>query len=141
MNLSAIVPWRTAVCKPAVWDPFREMEALLGETAGFSPEVDVKESETEFVFSVSVPGVEKSDLHVDLREDRITIRGERKLDKEYENQEGVHRREQGYGSFSRSFTLPSAVDAKGAKAVHKDGVLKIRLPKTGEAKPHTLDIE
>ncbi|PCI40635.1 MAG: heat-shock protein [Elusimicrobia bacterium] len=119
----------------------RNPPALLGGVAGFTPRVDVKETEAEFVFSVSVPGVEKKDLHVDLRNDEVTIRGERKLDTDYENDEGVHRIEQGYGSFSRTFTLPTVINTKEAKASYKDGVLKICLPKTSESQKQRLEIQ
>jgi HSP20 family protein len=162
MKFKDMIPWSGSACKPAAWDPFREMTtmlgdmdrafgawpsalrsspALLGGTAGFAPEVDVKETEGEYLFSASVPGVEKKNLHIDLNAETLTIRGERSLDKEYGDKEGFHRMEQSYGSFSRSFSLPSPVDTKAAKASYKDGVLKIRLPKTSETRKRSLDIE
>lgn len=162
MKFKDMIPWNSSRNNAAVWDPFREMNsmmegldrafggwpsalrsspALLGGVSGFTPEVNIRETEKEYLMSVSVPGVEKKDLRVDLRDDTVTIRGERKLDKDYEDKEGVHRIEQAYGSFSRSFSLPSPVDSKAAKASYKDGVLKLTLPKTAETQKRSLEIE
>jgi len=116
-------------------------QSLAGGMAKWTPEVDIKETEKEFLISAAVPGVDKADLHVDVEQDNITLRGERKLDKEYEGKDGVHRMEQIYGSFTRSFTLPHPVDAGQVKASYKDGVLKLRLPKTERSRGKSIEIE
>ena len=130
------------------WDPFRELLSLqermnrlfdqtfsrsrsqAGEFDGgtWSPTVDLYESQDNFILKAELPGVEQSEIELRVDSNRVSIRGERRL-KEAVNQEHVHRMERAFGPFSRSFTLPTPVDAESVKAEFKNGILMVVLPK------------
>lgn len=114
-----------------LWGRFFEdaFSPLWKERDAFVPVVDVKETEDSFEVTVEVPGISKDDIEVTLEQDVLTIKGEKK--EESEKKEGdYHLVERRYGSFSRSIRLPKQVDTKKKlQAVHKDGVLRITLPK------------
>lgn len=138
----------------SVWDPFdvrsgpfsmlrrmqEDMDRLFGsfglgrgllsrfgeETADWMPAIEVFQRGNEFVVRAEVPGVKKDDLHVEVGEDTLTIRGERKFDRE-EEREGVYRSERAYGTFSRVVPLPEGAVADSAKANFADGVLEVVL--------------
>src|SRR5215469_15756077 len=131
------------------WDPFRELNALQNRlsrlfeeqyggreeviTAGaFVPPVDIYEDEHSIQLKLEVPGIDQKDLDVKVENNVLTIRGERKFEKE-EKEENFRRVERRYGSFSRSFTLPNTVNAEDVSADYTNGVLKIRLGKRAEA--------
>jgi HSP20 family protein len=86
-----------------------------------------------------LPGVDPKAVDIRLENNTLTLRGERKLDKEVK-EDNYHRVERAYGTFSRSFTLPTVVDQGNIKAEYKDGVLKLTLPKREEAKPRQIQI-
>jgi HSP20 family protein len=86
-----------------------------------------------------VPGIEEKDIEIKVEDSTLTIRGERKFEKETK-EENYHRIERSYGSFSRSFTLPNYVDQDKIQAEHENGVLKITMPKKMELKPRTVKI-
>ncbi len=139
------------------WDPFRELSTLqdrmnrlfqdlapgredeLMTTGSFVPPVDVYEDEHAITLKLEVPGVEQKDIDVRLENNTLTIRGERKFEKE-EKEENFHRIERRYGSFTRSFSLPNTVDPEKADAEFVNGVLKIRLAKKAEAKPKQIKV-
>jgi HSP20 family protein len=137
------------------WDPFREvatlqnrMNALFrdfseGEgavtTASFIPAVDIYEDEKKVVLKLEVPGVEEKDLDVSVENNVLTVKGERKFDKE-EKEENFHRIERRYGSFFRSFTLPTTVDTESVAASYNAGVLKVELKKKPEAQPKQIKV-
>jgi HSP20 family protein len=138
------------------WDPFRELASVQDRmnrlfqdsfggreeamaTAGFAPAVDVYEDEHNFTLKVEVPGIDEKDIDVRLENNTLTIRGERKLEKE-EKEENFHRVERQYGSFARSFTLPNIVDTENVHASYDKGVLEIRLAKKAEAKPRQIKV-
>ena len=102
--------------------------------------IDVKEDDQAFTVKAEIPGVKKEDIQVDIDEDRVSLRAEVKKEKEEKKDEKVVYSERAYGMVSRSFTLPADVDAKGAKAEYKDGVLNLMLPKrsNGSAKRVTV---
>ena len=91
--------------------------------------IDVKEDDKSFTVKADIPGVKKEDIQVDIEDDRVSLRAEMKKEKEEKKDEKVVYSERAYGMVSRSFTLPTDVDAKGAKAEYKDGVLNLVLPK------------
>ena len=139
------------------WEPMREMEELfdrmtksfgplrLGTSEGvgaadWSPRVDVAETPEEFVVKAELPEVNKEDVHVTVENGMLTLRGERKQEKE-EKGKKFHRIERSYGSFSRAFTLPDNVDGSQVKAAFKDGMLTIQLPKSGEVKSKALEVK
>lgn len=98
--------------------------------------LDVKEDEKGYTVQAEVPGVKKEDIQVDIEDDRVSLKAEVKREKQEKKDEKVVYSERTYGMVSRSFTLPTDVDAKGASAEYKDGVLNLTLPKkaNGSAK-------
>ena len=118
---------------------FSRAENESSSTVSFVPPVDVYEDEHKIVLKMEVPGVKHEDLDVQLENNTLTVRGERKLEKE-EKKENFHRVERRYGSFSRTFTLPTTVDSENVKAQYNSGVLKLELNKRAEAKPKQIKI-
>ena len=105
----------------------------------WSPAVDILESENELVVKADLPDVKENDIDVQVERQTLTIRGERKFEKD-ENA-GFHRIERSYGSFLRSFAVPSTVDTEKVAAEYKNGVLTVRLPKKEAAKPRQVKIQ
>lgn len=106
----------------------------------WTPAVDIAEHDNEYVVKVELPGVSKDDVKITLESNILTIRGEKKQDRETK-EENYHRLERMYGSFQRSFTLPSTVRNDKIDAVYKDGILTITLPKAEEAKPKQIEVK
>jgi len=106
----------------------------------WSPAVDIVETENELVLKADVPGVELKDIDIQLENGTLTVKGERKFEKE-EKGKGFHRMERSYGSFVRYFTLPDTVDADHVKAAYEAGVLTITLPKKEVAKPKAIKVQ
>src|SRR5437763_15352790 len=137
------------------WDPFREVVALQNRvnslfremnegdspltTASFVPVVDIYEDNKKVVLKVEVPGIEEKDLDMRVENNTLTVKGERKFEKE-EKEENFHRIERRYGSFFRSFTLPSTVDSEHINAGYQAGVLKLELMKKPEAQPKQIKV-
>ena len=138
------------------WDPFRDLEGIQvrlnrlfpdvparfeDETlfAGWSPAVDIQETNDEFILKADLPDVKKDDVKVELEDGVLTVEGERKREKE-ETGKRFHKVERTYGRFVRHFTLPSEVDGPHVRAAFKDGVLNVRLPKAANAKPTAIEI-
>jgi HSP20 family protein len=143
------------------WEPLREfstlqdrvnrMNRLLREpyshegpeesltTTNFAPPVDIYEDEHNITLKLEVPGIEEKDIDVRIDNNTLTVQGERKIEKE-EKEENFRRVERQYGSFTRSFTLPSSVDAGQVSADYSQGVLKIKLAKKAEAKPKQIKV-
>ena len=103
------------------------------------PTVDIYEEGKEVVVKAEIPGMKKSDISVDIDENRITISGEKKQEKKVDKKD-YHRVECSYGSFCRSFRLPDTVNSDKAKASFKDGILEIRIPKSGKEKKKKITI-
>lgn len=137
------------------WDPFREVVALQnrmnqlfrgmdeGEgpltTASFTPAADIYEDEKKITLKLEVPGIDEKDLDVLVENNTLTVKGERKFEKE-EKEENFHRIERRYGSFYRSFSLPSTVDTEHVEASYNSGVLKVELKKKPEAQPKQIKV-
>lgn len=102
-------------------------------TSAMAPSIDVSETESELRIDADLPGVEEKDVDVVITDNVLTIKGEKKAEKE-EKKKDFHLVERSYGSFSRSLTLPFAADPAKAKATFKNGVLSISLPKPPEVK-------
>jgi len=129
-------------------DPFKDLlflqermsrifdETLLkyraAEGSHWYPPVDIYETQENVILKAELPGVSLEGVSVEVSENTLTLRGERKREKSL-GEENYHRMERFYGSFHRSFSLPYAVDRNGIKASFKDGVLKITVPKAAEA--------
>jgi HSP20 family protein len=116
-----------------VWD--EEMAASM-----WNPAVDVQDRDQEYVLRVELPGVARDDVNITTRENIITIRGEKKQEKE--TRESTYRRtERLYGSFQRSFSLPGSVKNDKIEATFKDGILEIVVPKAEEAKTRAIEVK
>src|SRR5262245_46172282 len=136
------------------WDPFRELNMFPGRFARFldkdwdkamstkewNQSVDIFENENNIVVKVEVPGMNAKDFDVRIENNVLMVKGERKFEKETK-EENYHRVEREYGSFSRSFELPTRVTEDKVTAEYKDGILKIVLPKKEEVKPKSIKIE
>ena len=141
------------------WDPLRELATLQNRmnrfvresyspsespeealtTTGFAPAVDVYEDEHSVTLKIEVPGIDENDIDVRIENNTLTVHGERKFEKE-EKEENFRRVERQYGSFTRSFALPSTVDPEQVTATYDKGVLKIKLAKKAEAKPKQIRV-
>jgi len=102
--------------------------------------VDLYEEKDEIVAKVELPGMEKDDIEVNIIDHRLTVKGEKKKEKEIK-EENFYRSERSYGSFIRALDLPKEVQAEKAQASFKAGVLEIRLPKTEEAKKKEIKVK
>jgi HSP20 family protein len=119
------------------YSPEGPEEALT--TTSFAPPVDIYEDEHTITLKMEVPGIEEKDIDVRIENNTLTVHGERKIEKE-EKEENFRRIERQYGSFTRSFTLPSSVDPTQVSANYDKGLLKITLAKKAEAKPKQIKV-
>jgi HSP20 family protein len=135
----------------ANWDPFQEMSRMQDDLArwssgdraknGFRPAVDIHESPEAYSLAIEVPGVKEEDLHVELENGVLTIRGERKFEKATENKDTGYRHvERSYGSFLRRFAVPDAIKSDAIEAKLDAGVLNVRLPKDTQPKGRKIAI-
>lgn len=108
--------------------------------AVWSPAVNVREDENNFYIEAELPGMKKEDIDLEIEQNSLCIKGDRKFEKKEEG-ENYHFVERSYGSFYRSFSLPSNVDAEGISAEYKDGVLQVTVPKKEEVKPKKVEIK
>jgi len=139
------------------WDPFQELGRLqeemnrLFDTTGFGkpflayrersfPLMNVISNDSESVLYAEIPGVELRDIDITITGSTLTLKGERRLESQVPD-EKYYRRERGAGPFGRSLELPHMVDVDKVEATLKDGVLKVRLPKTPEAQPRRIDVK
>ena len=105
----------------------------------WTPPVDIYETEDALILKAELPGVSKDDVHVEIHQNTLILRGQRKHEAEV-NRDNYHRVERAYGTFQRSFVLPTLVDQEHVQATYKDGVLELRLPKSEAAKPKRIAI-
>ena len=103
------------------------------------PVVDMYDEDDRIIIKAELPGMEKKDISVDVKDQVLTLRGERKYDHEVK-EEKYYRRERAYGKFQRAFSLPADVDSENIKAEFKDGLLKIEVPKPEKQKPKEIAI-
>lgn len=142
------------------WDPFRDivtlrdrMDRLFDDSlarirggeeefgvSGWAPSVDIYETPENLVIKVEVPGVEKEDITVEVKDDNLCLKGERKFEKDVK-EENYHRMERSYGAFKRIFSLPTTVDKEKVTASFKNGVLEITLPKIRKEKPKQIKVD
>jgi HSP20 family protein len=136
------------------WEPYRDLARLqdemsrlfddrvyrTSESVGWTPSCDIYEDEESVTLRFELAGVEPKDVDVRFENGVLTVRGERKLDRE-EKRENYHRIERSYGTFTRSFSLPGTLDPERIKAEAKNGVLAITLPKKAEAKPRAIQVK
>jgi HSP20 family protein len=135
----------------SLWNPFgeeffsperflREWTAPVQRAARLAPAVDVSEDEKGYTISVELAGVKREDVSVEVHENVLSIRGEKKSERA-EKQDKTHWVERSYGSFSRSFTLPPTAVSEELKATFREGVLTIEIPKKEEVKPRQIAIK
>jgi len=138
------------------WDPFRELARLqeemnrslgddrlqfrAGESVGWTPACDIYEDDEEIVVRAELAGVEPGDVELRFENGVLTLKGERKLEKE-DRRENYHRLELSYGTFTRGFSMPATIDSEKIRAESKQGVLHIHLPKKPEAKPKSIQVK
>ncbi len=147
-----MVPWRP-------WGPFKEMERMRNEMdrlwesfmegkpgrrteeiSRWVPSLDLSETKDSYIVKAEIPGMEPKDIDISLQADLLTIRGEKKQEKE-EKEENYHFIERSYGSFSRSIRLPQEIKGNKIKASYKEGILKVILPKSEEAKKKEVKVK
>jgi len=140
----------------AKWEPFRDLvslrsdfdrlfESFFGGLPAvqedlWAPVVDIIENNGNIEVKAELPGMSKDDIKVTVKDDILSLSGERKQEKEIK-EKTYHRIERFYGSFCRNIQLPESVEADKVKATYKDGVLNILLPKPVSAKPKKIDVE
>ena len=142
------------------WDPFRNMTTLqdrinrIFEEANtrsrdydnevskcdWRPIVDIYDTEKSIIINAELPGLSKDDIALDVKENLLTLNGERKVDEQVKD-DNYYRRERCFGSFERAFTLPSMIDSEKITANFKDGILKIEIPKPEEKKSKQISIK
>jgi len=140
------------------WEPFRDLMAmqdrmtrLFDETlsriwreeaprGAWSPSVDILERGNELILKVDLPEISQSEIDIKVEENSLIIQGERKFVKEIPDENYIQI-ERHYGTFHRSFTIPSIIDQEGIRAAYKDGVLRIVLPKKKEVQPKQILVE
>jgi HSP20 family protein len=139
------------------WDPSREVDSLQsemnrvfdaffggptgnsGRARRWVPAMDLVESDDHLVLRADLPGLERDDVDIEIKDGVLTVSGERKSEHE-EKADGFYRVERAYGSFSRSLSLPDGIDADQVTAEFDKGVLEVRIPKPEERKPHRVEI-
>lgn len=140
------------------YDPFRDLRTLQDEVnrlfstnlshnysdegigrGAWNPSIDIFENKDHIVLEAELPGMNREDFDLSIENNVITLRGERRFEKKNDS-DNYHRVERAYGSFTRSFTLPQTVDAEGAQAEYRNGVLRVTLPKREEVKARRIEI-
>ncbi|GAB4368816.1 MAG: Hsp20/alpha crystallin family protein [Deltaproteobacteria bacterium] len=110
-----------------------------GWSRGWEPAVDIYDADDAIVVKAEIPGVERDQVSVEVKDGVLTLKGERKFERDVK-EENYHRIERSYGSFQRSFTLPSSVDPDKVRASLKNGVLEVTLTKKEQARPKQIRI-
>jgi len=143
----------------ARWNPNRDMMSVRDEmsrvlnevfargasdesawvSGAWTPPVDIYETDEALVLKAELPGFSKDDISIELKENTLVIKGERKHEDEVK-EGNYHRMERSYGAFQRAFMLPMTVDQEKVKASYKDGILELRLPKVQAAQPKRIAV-
>jgi HSP20 family protein len=152
MSLIRWNPTRDLATFPSdIFNMQREMNRMFGSffrgvdepsllDGTWMPAVDVVEENDEYIVKIELPGVNKDDVKITLESNILTIRGEKKAEKD-SDEKNYHRTERSYGIFQRSFTLPESVKNDKIGAEYKDGILTITLPKAEETKPKQIEVK
>lgn len=145
--------WNVRSLNSEMNDIFSEMERFVDEfnryvpeknfydERAFLPACEVSETEDHFLMSLDIPGMKKENIKIEISNNLLTISGERKREKEINDQGKIQRLEKAYGFFKRSFTLPVSVDETKVEALYEDGVLELYLPKVETAKPRQIEVQ
>lgn len=149
MEIRDLVPWgrpgdlmRLRREMDSLFDRFLDWRPFGGEGAVsvWRPVLDVSETPKEVVIKAELPGMDPKEIDISLRDNVLTLKGERKQEKEQKD-EDYHRVERSYGSFVRSFRLPAEVESEKVDASYKDGVLNIRLKKTAKSAAKKIEVK
>ena len=157
MNLKSLIPIGRGRLSPwaRTYDPFatlqREVERVFEDfsrgfptfsagTTELTPKMDVSETDKEFELTFELPGLEEKDVEVNVADNVLTMRGEKKAEKEH-NDKNYCMTERSYGSFMRSVELPDGIDPEAIKATITKGVLKVIVPKPAPAVTKKVDIK
>jgi HSP20 family protein len=119
------------------WAPFY---GEFDQKSLFSPQVDITETDEAYVLEADLPGMSEKDIKLELHDGILTLSGERKEEKDIK-ENGVHRRERFFGTFSRSFSVGDAVNAESIQANYSNGTLKVTLPKSAKKRPQNIQIK
>jgi len=109
-------------------------------TRNWNPSADVYEEDNQYVIKAALPGIDKKNIHVDVENNVLILKGEQTEDKELK-EENYYRKEMAYGKFQRSFALPEGVDTDSIKADYSDGVIKITIPKPETKQPQKITVQ
>ncbi len=143
-------PWASGPWGASFDQLRQEMDALFHRYRGAAPAtggqgvfpaVNFYETAEAYMLMAELPGVDPGDIHVSLEGSTVTVEGQRKIDYGTREDVSLHRRERQAGSFRRAFELPAAIDADGVEAVHRNGVLKLRLPRSAEGQPRQIPVQ
>lgn len=143
--------------EPELWDPFRglglpvsgffedfmlptRMPAMPPLPKAWTPRMDIQETDSHYVLTLALPGVRKEDVRIEVKDDVLSISGERKQEKE-EKSKGWLRKETAYGYFQRSLVLPEGTHPEEIKAAHKDGILTVTVAKPAQAKKRGVNVK
>ncbi len=140
------------------YDPFRDLRSLQDEVnrlfstnlsrtfddegmarGAWNPSVDIYENKDQIVLEAELPGMKREDFDLSIENNVITLRGERRFEKQDEG-DNFHRVERSYGSFARSFTLPQTVQTDQVAAEYRNGVLRVTMPKREEIKARRIEV-
>jgi HSP20 family protein len=139
-------PWRSmTTLQDRINRLFEELSAPHGEDdnvaiSAWRPAVDIYDQEDSIVIKAELPGLNKDGLSIEIKENKLVLKGERLADKEIK-EENYYRRERSFGSFHRAFSLPAGIDPDNVTASFKDGILKVEIPKAEETKPKRITID
>jgi HSP20 family protein len=123
-----------------MFDRFKGGVSDDGTIKTWVPSVDILERENDYHIKIEIPGVEKQDVKITVHDDVLVIKGEKKMESEKKG-ENYRRIEQCYGTFQRSFSLPSSIASDKIDATYNNGILNISLPKIEETKPNEIDVK
>lgn len=119
---------------------FRGVPDVNEHFTTYGPDVDIKETDNDVLVSVEIPGMDQKDIKVNVRDNVLTLKGEKKREQEVENT-NYHLSERCFGGFERSFTLPTNIQNDKVTATYKNGILNVTLPKAEEAKPKEISVK
>ena len=135
----------------SIWNPIHEMDELFhnrlasvlggegAQSVAWSPVVDIEETELNYLIRAELPGLSKENVKVTVEDGVLTLSGERDLERKMEGKT-FHHIERSHGTFTRSFTLPENAEAESVSANYKDGLLEIRVAKSEEALPKSIEV-
>ena len=121
-------------------DNWFDDDFLTEEIGKWAPAVDIEEKDGKYLLKADLPGLKKSDIHLELHDGYLTIKGERKSENE-EKKDNYRRVERTYGTFQRTFKVPDGLTEKDIKAKYKDGVLELTIPTPKAEEPKAIDVK